>query len=163
VHREAQIFLIRAGAFFQPESVLELGSCDVNGPVRILFRSATRWLGIDIAEGPGVEIVANAATWRSDERFDMVVSSSTFEHTPEWPQIVETAALHCKPGGHVVFSTVMHPFQQHSARDGALHDGEYYQDVTDTELAAAMKAVGLIDVATGSTEFGDVFATATKP
>ena len=38
--------------------VLEIGSLDINGSVRPLFEDAEYYLGIDMQEGPGVDLVA---------------------------------------------------------------------------------------------------------
>lgn len=165
MHAESQVFLIRVGAVFKPDSVLELGSCDVNGAARILFPQVTHWLGVDIEPGEGVDVVANAATWRPEPAgsFDLVISTSTFEHTPEWPQIVETAVWHCRSQGHVAFATVMAPFPPHSARHYELQPGEYYEDVTDEDLIAVMISCGLEDLQHNTTITGDVFAIGRKP
>ena len=163
MHLECQMWLIKVSALYQPKKVLELGSCDVNGAVKNAFPTATEWVGVDIAEGPGVDIVANAATYRGEpDSYDLVVSASTFEHTPEWPQIVKTAAWHCKPGGHAAFTTVMAPFPPHSARDGKLLPGEWYSDVCPGPLKNAMQTAGFVGVHVGTTPKGDVFAVGTR-
>jgi hypothetical protein len=42
--------------FFAGTRVLDIGSLDINGSVRPLFRGGT-YTGIDVAAGPGVDIV----------------------------------------------------------------------------------------------------------
>lgn len=161
MHATCQLFLIRVGALEQPKSVLELGSCDRNGQVKKLFPTAERFVGIDIVDGPGVDIVADAATWRSEERFDLVVASSLFEHTEAWPAIVKTAFVHC--AGSVAFTTMMAPFPPHSADGSVLLEGEYYRDVTDVELRSVMRTVGFIDITCVRSEDGDVWAVGRVP
>ena len=42
--------------FFQNKSVPEVGSWDTNGSIRRFF-SNCEYIGVDIAEGPGVDVV----------------------------------------------------------------------------------------------------------
>ena len=39
---------------------LEIGSFDVYGEIRSIFSDATEYIGIDLCDGPGVDVVANA-------------------------------------------------------------------------------------------------------
>jgi len=38
--------------------VLEIGACDVNGSVRGLFQAAANYVGVDLQEGPGVDLAS---------------------------------------------------------------------------------------------------------
>jgi hypothetical protein len=44
-------------------SVLEIGSYYVNGSVRKVFVSAGRYVGVDLIEGSGVDVVGLATRW----------------------------------------------------------------------------------------------------
>lgn len=64
--------------------VLEVGSLNVNGTVRDFFTDC-KYVGVDVAQGPGVDVVCQgqdldyqAAT------FDTVISAECFEHNPYW-------------------------------------------------------------------------------
>ena len=46
--------------FLEDASVLEIGSYDVNGTVRKLFAAAGHYVGVDLVEGPGVDVVGSA-------------------------------------------------------------------------------------------------------
>lgn len=70
--------------FFNNVSVLEVGSLDVNGSVRDLF-SATRYVGVDVGEGVGVDVVCRGENlWYDAGEFDVCVSAECFEHNSEW-------------------------------------------------------------------------------
>lgn len=63
-------------------SVLEVGSLDINGGVRDLFDDCT-YCGIDLREGPGVDLVMNAMDLTSRfglESQDVVLCLETLEH-----------------------------------------------------------------------------------
>ena len=47
-------------------SVVEFGSLDINGGVRHLLDDQALYVGIDVQSGPGVTIIADAATWTPD-------------------------------------------------------------------------------------------------
>lgn len=61
--------------------VLEVGSFDVNGTVRPLFAGAAAYVGVDVAPGPGVDVVVPAGELPFDSgSFDVVVSTEMLEH-----------------------------------------------------------------------------------
>jgi SAM-dependent methyltransferase len=82
-------------------SVLEVGAYDVNGSLKSVKPENSRWTGIDIEEGPGVDIVVQPGQKFPfpDEHFDLVVATSVFEHDPAfWKTIAEMARVLKKTG-----------------------------------------------------------------
>lgn len=77
---------------------LDVGGADVNGSVRAQLPN-TNWTGLDIGPAPGVQIVADAATWRPWHHgeeygrffsgFDIVIATELFEHAAEWRAIIQ--------------------------------------------------------------------------
>lgn len=63
--------------------VLELGSRDINGTPRELF-DVDAYIGVDVAEGVGVDVVVAAKDFVPDAPFDVVISLSMLEHDTEW-------------------------------------------------------------------------------
>src|SRR5690242_13750953 len=64
--------------------ILDVGSLNVNGTLRDFSPPGARYLGIDLEDGPGVDLVLDDpyAYPFSDGAFDMIVSTSCFEHDP---------------------------------------------------------------------------------
>jgi len=155
---------VRDHATDAPVSVLDLGGRNVNGSVRELFPKATSWTALDIREGEGVDIVADAADWTPDKLYDVVVSTELFEHTPVWAEICATAYKACRPGGTVILTMAGPGRPQHSAVDGgALRPGEYYGNVGPWQLKATLEALGFVGVLVDSQPVpADVRAVATK-
>ncbi|MVS97914.1 class I SAM-dependent methyltransferase [Devosia marina] len=62
--------------------ILDLGAMDVNGSLRSAAPAGAEYVGIDMAAGPGVDIVYDPAQGFPAEvsGFDVCVSTSTFEH-----------------------------------------------------------------------------------
>ena len=84
-------------------SVLDVGSCDVNGTYRTIFDSdAFDYRGLDIESGVGVDIVAeNPYKWDMipSDSFDAVISGQTLEHVEFfWFTLAEMARV-LRPGG----------------------------------------------------------------
>lgn len=70
-------------------SILDVGSYNVNGCYRDLFkaRENVKYVGLDITEGPNVDVVAKEPyDWSNveDESFDFIISGNAFEHI-EYP------------------------------------------------------------------------------
>jgi SAM-dependent methyltransferase len=81
--------------------VVDVGSYDVNGSLRSVCPPEMRYLGLDLEEGPGVDLVVE-----HEKPFplpeggaDLVVSSSAFEHDSAfWVSFLELVRI-TKPGG----------------------------------------------------------------
>ncbi len=91
--------------YWQPsfEVVVDLGSQDVNGSLRDHCPPGSRYVGLDMEPGPGVDIVVEpgATLPFADASVDVVVSTSTFEHDIFfWETFLELARV-VRPGGLV--------------------------------------------------------------
>lgn len=127
VHPEAMAWLRSQLAPFreEPVRVLELGSRDINGSPRALFKAPSRYLGVDLQAGVGVDVVADASdrSWAElVERmlgcFDVVICAEVFEHSPRWREICVTAHELLVEGGAFVGTAAGEGRAPHSAEDG---------------------------------------------
>lgn len=89
--------------YWQPSfrDVLEIGSVNVNGSLRDVSPSGARYVGVDMAAGPGVDHVVSAGSPLPfpDASFDVALTSSTFEHDVcFWETFVECLRV-LRPGG----------------------------------------------------------------
>lgn len=148
-------------------SACELGSRDVNGSVRDLF-PGWAFVGVDVTPGPGVDVVADAATWDGDgRRFDLVLCCEVLEHDPAgWRRIVANAHRLLQPGGWFVVTAAGPGRVPHACDGDPIGDPprEPYANVYPAALAAALAEAGF-EAVTGSVTAGgaDVRATARKP
>lgn len=85
------------------KATLEVGARNVNGSVREFFRA--RYVGMDMQEGTGVDVVARSdAIPFQDGEFEVVVSTEMLEHDPyPWKTLPEMARV-CEPGGVVILT-----------------------------------------------------------
>jgi SAM-dependent methyltransferase len=83
------------------ETVVEIGSQDVNGSLRSHFPEAAKYIGLDFEEGAGVDVLvtAGAPLPLDDESADIVLTSSAFEHDQQfWVTMLEMCRV-LRPGG----------------------------------------------------------------
>lgn len=141
--------------------VLEIGGRNINGSVRPLFGDAA-YTSLDIAPGPGVDVVADAASWKAPQTFDAVVCCEVLEHTASAPAIVATAGQAVKRGGWVIITAACPPRAPHSASDGGpLTADEFYANIDPSDLADWLGAIGTHEV-TVDHQAGDVYGWAHK-
>jgi SAM-dependent methyltransferase len=106
-HIEQQNYLTsiknRFPAYFKGVKVLDIGSLDINGNNRYLFTNYN-YTGIDIGEGANVDIVCRGHEFKSQDKFDVVISSECFEHDEYWDKTILNAINLLDVGGLFVFT-----------------------------------------------------------
>jgi hypothetical protein len=116
---------------------LDIGGRDVNGTARAWF-SRTRWQGLDIRPGPGVDIVADATVWTADNPvWDFVLSTECLEHVKDWPGIIRAAASALDPSGpQLAFFTAASTGRGAHGASGehTPPEGEWYGNVDPRDL-----------------------------
>jgi SAM-dependent methyltransferase len=118
-------------------TALECGARDVNGTVRDLFPNAS-WVGVDIGDGPGVDVVADFADYLHPELVDLVLSTEVLEHTPRWREIVASAARNLRPRGRLIVTAAGPGRAPHSAVDGGPVGDEHYENIDPDALGSEL-------------------------
>ncbi len=140
MHAEALDF-IRLHATTDELVAVDIGGRETNGHARWLWPNAT-WTVVDAADGPGVDVVADGATWRPEQPVDLVLFAEVAEHTPAWVEILGNIAGMLKVGGMLV-ATMAGPGRE---VHGLFHDDPlcpgWYQNVSSGELDAALRQAG---------------------
>lgn len=83
--QNAKRFFDTYSAFLPPDPVVvDIGSMNINGGIRDVCPPGVKFVGIDFAEGPGVDYVMSDPYQVPihDGQVDVVTASSTFEHSP---------------------------------------------------------------------------------
>jgi SAM-dependent methyltransferase len=89
---------------FTGSRVLEVGSLDINGSVRKFFRGCD-YTGLDVASGPGVDVVCQGQEYDApNSSFDVVISCEAMEHNPHWVKTFGNMIRLCRPAGLVVMT-----------------------------------------------------------
>ena len=83
------------------KKILDVGSCDVNGTMKPIFKKGI-YVGLDIEEGPNVDVVGISHNLPfENEEFDIIISSSCFEHDDMfWISFQEMCRV-LKPNGYI--------------------------------------------------------------
>ncbi len=124
--------------------ILEIGSYDYNGGIRPLFESASAYTGVDLIEGPGVDVVASGhALDFPDGSFDITLSSECFEHDEHWRETFVNMVRMTAPGGLVAFSCASRGRTEHgtSRSEGGASPGttglgmQYYQNLSEDDFS----------------------------
>lgn len=128
---------------FKNQKVLEVGSLNINGTVRIFFEDCD-YLGIDVGPGPGVDLVCKGEDLdHPDNTYDTVVSTECFEHTPAWLEIFKNMTRMAKSGGLVFFTCASTSRPEHGTRrttpqDAPLLNWDYYRNITEEDFTSAL-------------------------
>jgi GT2 family glycosyltransferase/glycosyltransferase involved in cell wall biosynthesis len=97
--------------------ILEVGSRNVNGSVRkILEPKSLNYVGVDLFEGNGVDIVLDVASLRDqfgDDKFDVVVSTEMLEHCGNWQEALYQMSSVLRQGGMLIITTRSPGFELH--------------------------------------------------
>lgn len=106
-HREQGEYIAKIKSmfpsFFNGGRVLEVGSLNINGTVRDQF-NAKEYVGVDVGEGRGVDVVISGHEYDSEDQFDCCISCECFEHNPHWKETFLNMVRLCKSGGLIVFT-----------------------------------------------------------
>lgn len=90
--------------FFAGGRVIEMGSLDINGSVRLHFQ-AQEYVGVDLAAGPGVDLVSMGhLVDLPSGSFDCAASLECFEHNPYWLETFVNMARLTRGGGLVLMT-----------------------------------------------------------
>jgi SAM-dependent methyltransferase len=103
-------------------SIAEIGSRAVNGSLRENALPTTRYVGVDIEDGEGVDLISRPGEPLplDDSSFDLVIATSVFEHDPcFWMTFLEMCRV-AKDGGYIYISApsngVIHRYPQDNWR-----------------------------------------------
>jgi SAM-dependent methyltransferase len=128
--------------FFSGKRVIEIGSWDVNGSVRSYFENC-EYVGVDIAEGNGVDLVCPGQDVNlPDQTFDVTVSCECFEHNPYWKETFINMCRMLKPASLCLVSCATTGRREHGTARTTPGDSltvqfaksDYYCNLTDSDF-----------------------------
>jgi SAM-dependent methyltransferase len=85
----------------ESKHILDVGSWDSNGCLKPIFQKA-QYIGLDVQSGPNVDVVSNSNNMPfNNEQFDIIISTSCFEHDEMfWLTFLEMCRV-LKGGGYI--------------------------------------------------------------
>lgn len=139
--------------------VLEIGSQNVNGSPREIIEpmGPKEYVGIDIQEGPGVDIVMDFSSPPFIELgFDLVISTETMEHCADWRGFVANLKRVCNQETVLIVTTRSPGFGFHNPPDHwrySLEDFmEMFADMNILKLESDPQVPGVFMLAHGFNE-----------
>jgi len=149
-HPEQRDFIARVKSafpsFFNGVRTLEVGSLDLNGTVRSYFDGGA-YTGLDVAAGPGVDVVAQGQDYDApDGSFDTVISCEVMEHNPYWKETLANMIRVCRPGGLVLMTCASTGRKEHGTTRTSKGDSpltvdmgwEYYRNLAAKDFRRAL-------------------------
>lgn len=119
--------------YFSKKRVLEVGSLDINGSIRSLFSECT-YLGLDIGEGIGVDLVCPIHRFFVPTRFDVVISTEMLEHDQYWEKSLKSMYDNLEQGGLMILTCAGPNRQEHGTARTTPADSpftnDYYRNIT---------------------------------
>ncbi len=113
----------------QKVKILEIGSYNVNGSIRGNFIGCD-YIGADLTEGPGVDIVADGHLINHDDKtYGITISCECFEHNPYWLETFLNMYRMTEEGGVVVFTCATRGRVEHGTRRTSPYSSPGTQDI----------------------------------
>ena len=144
-HSEQREFVQRVSKQFPnlfAGKILEIGSLNINGTIRDFFLTED-YVGVDVAPGKGVDVVAQGQELTyPDNSFDVCVSSECFEHNPYWMETFENMVR--MSSRLVVFTCASEGREEHGTTATTPQDSpftlewDYYRNLTEQDFRDAL-------------------------
>jgi SAM-dependent methyltransferase len=134
-------------AYFRTTRVLDVGSLDINGTNRYLFRPhllrRCHYIGLDLGPGPNVDVVTPVHLYEAqDASFDMVISTEAFEHDRYLEHSLRKIVELLRPRGLFVFTCATVGRPEHGTVRTTPTDSpltqDFYRNVTAKDIRAAI-------------------------
>ena len=139
MHRQARQFVesvkSKLPQYFKDSRVLEVGSLNINGSCRDMFTDC-EYVGVDITEGEGVDIVGRFEAQMVDPYFDVVYSTEALEHDQYW--LVTFYDMWWRCNGLIFFTCATTGRREHGTHDHSPDSSpgtnDYYMNLTEQDF-----------------------------
>lgn len=131
--------------YFNNCSILEVGSCNINGTIRDYFENC-EYVGIDVGPGNCVDIVCSGHEYDGPSNyFNTVISTECFEHNPFWLETFTNMIRMCKSGGLIAFTCAGEIRPEHgtfrsnpdaSHLTNSIGWGDYYRNLSASDFTS---------------------------
>lgn len=153
-HIQQRDFILKVKSFF-PEffkggDILEVGSLNINGTVRDFFESPKNYIGIDLMDGPGVDMICAGKDFdlfpefpnNPGKGYDVVISTECFEHDKDWKDTFKNMHHLVHNGGMVMFTCASTGRHEHGTTRTSPQDSpattDYYENRTEQDFISSM-------------------------
>jgi len=145
MHTEVSTFIKRVkNAFpdyFTEKKVLEVGSLDINGSIREAFYKCD-YIGLDVGEGKGVDVVCPIHEYIHPNEFDVVISTEMLEHDRHWEESLRSMYANLKPNGLLILTCAGPKRQEHGTTRTTPGDApftnDWYRNITLEDFSSVL-------------------------
>jgi len=144
-HKEQQDYFCfikdKFPSFFTNKKVLDVGSCDINGSPKFLFKDCD-YIGCDVFSGKNVDVVGftHELTF-PDNSFDVIISSECFEHDPYFNKSILNILRMLKSGGLFTMTCATTGRKEHGTASTSPDDSltsklniNHYKNITEQDF-----------------------------
>lgn len=117
--------------YFSDVKILDIGSLNLNGDIKHIFEPPYYYVGVDLAEGPGVTVVTPGHLYDSGFQFDVVASAECFEHDMYYSRTLQNMVRLLRPGGLMVFTCASTGRPEHGTLNSLPQDAPFLDKVSD--------------------------------
>lgn len=131
------------------DTIVEIGSWDVNGSVRQFFDAST-YIGLDLVEGKGVDRVYDGQnlTFLESNSIDVAISCECFEHNPFWRENLNDMVRITQQGGIIIVTCASRGRFEHGTTRTQPKDSisvelgwEYYKNIRLNAFKRAIRGM----------------------
>lgn len=124
---------------FDNKKILEIGSLIINGSLRDIFKKPNEYIGVDLGNGPGVDLVSRGHEINyPNNYFDVTLSAECFEHDEFWNLTFQKMIDVTKPQGWIVFSCATTGREEHGTHKtdvgSSPFTASYYRNLTEIDF-----------------------------
>jgi len=135
--------------FFTDVKVLDVGSLDINGNIKHNFIQPFYYVGLDLGEGPNVDVVCPGHLYESGFKFDVVSSAECFEHDMYYARTLQNMIRLLRPGGLLIFTCASTGRPEHGTLRSSPSDApflpgvdekwaNYYKNLTEDDIRSVV-------------------------
>ena len=142
-HKEQKEFFLKVRDKFPDKFkncwVVDIGSLDINGNNKYLFQEHFEYVGVDVGKGKNVNVGSLGHEFKSTFKYDIVISSETFEHDQYWYKTILNCIDLTESGGLFTFTCASTGRPEHGTRkanlcDAPLLETDYYKNLTEDDV-----------------------------
>ena len=134
--------------------------------MRGCFPKASPYVGIDLAPGRAVDLVASGHDFGRDASFEAVVTTECLEHDPGWRDTLANVERVLRPGGVLILTCATTGRHEHgTARTSPAMSpstNSHYRNLTASDVVGALPHLRIDLVATCWSSF-DLYVVARRP
>lgn len=145
-HHNQELFCNRVKAiypdYFFEKKVLDIGSMDINGSNKYLFRDC-EYTGMDLGKEKNVDIVCAIEFFTPTNKYDVVISTEMLEHAKNWyPALLKMYDV-LESGGLLLITAAGEGRSEHGTTNNQAwaspHTNDYYCNITNKMFSSALK------------------------